>query len=134
MGARYDAAIAAGDIEAAQAIDLDEVWAVLGSDDPAGERIHQIARENLAAMTMDESGKQPLDPPAARRLGEIHVPTLVIEAEHDPPDMRRLNDLMEAGIAGARRIAIAADHVVNLRAPAAFDAAVLPFLQEHAPR
>jgi pimeloyl-ACP methyl ester carboxylesterase len=90
--------------------------------------------DNLAAESMDESGKQRLDPPAAGRLGEIHVPTLVIEAEHDPPDMRRLNDLMEAGIAGARRVTIDADHVVNLRAPAAFDAEVIPFLREHAPR
>ena len=32
-----------------------------------------------------------------------------------------------------RLVTIEADHVVNLRAPEAFDAAVLPFLLEHAP-
>ena len=38
---------------------------------------------------MDESGEEELDPPAALRLGEIDVPTLVMIAEHDPPYMRR---------------------------------------------
>ena len=38
---------------------------------------------------MDESGEEELDPPAALRLGEIDVPTLVMIAEHDPSYMRR---------------------------------------------
>ena len=33
--------------------------------------------------------KSELDPPAAHRLAEIDVPTLILEAEHDPPEMRR---------------------------------------------
>jgi hypothetical protein len=33
-----------------------------------------------------------------------------------------------------RLVTIEADHVVNLRAPDAFDEAVLPFLEAHAPR
>jgi pimeloyl-ACP methyl ester carboxylesterase len=82
---------------------------------------------------MDESGEEGLDPPAAERLGEIDVPTLVIEAEHDPPDMRRLTEMLIHGIRGARHVAIDADHVVNVRAPEAFDAAVIPFLLETAP-
>jgi len=130
---RYEAAVEAGEAERAQMILLEEIWAPLGMDDPAGAQIKRIALENLQEVTMDESGAERLDPPAAVRLGEIRVPTLIIEAEHDPPDMRRLTDLLEAGIAGARRITIDADHVVNLRAPEAFDAAVLPFLAAHRP-
>ena len=43
---------------------------------------------------MDESGEIELDPPAAHRLHEIDVPTLVLKAEHDPPDMRRIADII----------------------------------------
>jgi pimeloyl-ACP methyl ester carboxylesterase len=133
LEARYEAAVEAGRYEQAQLLLLDEVWAPLGTDDPAGARIREIALDNLQEITMDESGDERLDPPAAGRLGEISAPTLVIEAEHDPPDMRRLIDLLEAGIADVRRASIDADHVVNLRAPEAFDAALLPFLAEHRP-
>jgi pimeloyl-ACP methyl ester carboxylesterase len=134
LDARYLAAVEAGDHERAQLMLLEEVWAPLGLDDPAGAEIRRIALENLQEITMDESGAERLDPPAARRLSEITTPTLVIEAEHDPPQMRRICDLLETQIPGARRVRIDADHVVNLRAPVAFDAVVLPFLAEHAPR
>ena len=62
------------------------------------------------------------------------MPTLVLKAEHDPPDMRRISDLIAAGVPGARARTIeGADHVVNLRQPMAFDDAVLPFLAEVRP-
>jgi 3-oxoadipate enol-lactonase len=72
-----------------------------------------------------------VDPPAARRLGEIDVPTLVIGADHNPPFMRRITDLIALGVLGARKVTIEnADHVVNMRQPEAFDRALLPFLAE----
>ncbi len=126
------AAIDAGDIERAEDLRL-EIWAPLGTSDEAGARIRQIAFDNIHEVTMDESGEEDIAPPAAGRLGEIVVPTLVIEAEHDPPDMRRLIEQLVRGIRGARRVALDADHVVNLRAPQAFDSVVLPFLREKAP-
>lgn len=132
---RYDAAVAAGELEAAQAILLDEVWAPLGTDAPAGEAIRAIAMDNLQEVTMDESAQVRLEPPAAQRLHEIDVPTLILTADADPPDMHRIGALLAAGIRGSRALTVeGADHVVNLRQPAAFDAAVIPFLLEHAPR
>jgi pimeloyl-ACP methyl ester carboxylesterase len=68
------------------------------------------------------------------RLGEIDVPTLVVDASEDPPDMRRASQLIAREVLDGRLVTIEADHVVNLRAPDAFDEAVLPFLEEHAPR
>ncbi len=127
------AAIDAGDLERAEDLRL-EIWAPLGTDDPVGRRIREIALDNIHELTMNESAEEAIDPPAAGRLGEIAVPTLVIEAAHDPPDMRRLNDSLARGIPGARHLSIDADHVVNLRAPEAFDAAVIPFLREVAAR
>ncbi len=135
IGDRFDAALEAGDVERAQAIELEEVWAPLGMDDHAGGTIRTIARENLAAMTMDESAKEELDPPAVGRLAEIDAPTLVLTAEADPPDMDRLGSLIAEGIRGARAHRIeGADHVVNVRQPERFNDAVIRFLKEHAPR
>ncbi|MGH2629048.1 MAG: alpha/beta fold hydrolase [Actinomycetota bacterium] len=127
-----EAAVEAGEFERAQDLLL-EIWAPLGVDDPAGERIRAIARDNIHELTMDESGEEQLDPPAAQRLGEIDTPVLVLEARHDPPDGRRASQLIAREVLDGRLVTIDADHVVNLRAPEAFDAAVLPFLEETAP-
>ncbi|MGZ8623307.1 MAG: alpha/beta fold hydrolase [Actinomycetota bacterium] len=128
--APIEAAMEAGDLERAQDLRLG-IWAPLGTDDPAGARIRQIAFDNIHELTMDESGAEELDPPAALRLGEIDVPTLVVAADHDPPGMRRITDMIARGVLDARLVTIeGADHVVNLRQPEAFEAAVLPFLAE----
>jgi pimeloyl-ACP methyl ester carboxylesterase len=116
--APIEAAMEAGDFERAQDLRLG-IWAPLGTDDPAGARIRQIAFDNLHELTMDESGAEELDPPA------------VVAAHHDPPGMRRISELIARGVLDARLVTIeGADHVVNLRQPEAFEAAVLPFLDE----
>jgi len=133
VGEAIDAAIAAGELERAQDLQL-EIWAPLGTEDPAGSRIREIAFDNLHLLTTDESGEVGIEPPAAGRLGELAVPTLVLLAGHDPPEMLRIGQLLERDVPRARVVTIdEADHVVNLRTPEAFDALVLPFLAEHAP-
>ncbi|MEO8424200.1 MAG: alpha/beta hydrolase [Actinomycetota bacterium] len=123
-----EAAIAAGDLERAEDLRLG-IWAPLGTSDDAGRLIRRIAFDNIHELTMNESGEEELDPPAARRLGEIDVPTLVMIAEHDPPYMRRTGELIAHGVLGARSLVIeGADHVVNLRRPLEFDEALLAFL------
>lgn len=125
-----DEAIEAGDLDRAEELRL-EIWAPLGADDEAGRRIRHIAFDNIHELTMDDSAQEELDPPAARRLSEIDVPALVIIAEHDPPFMRRVGDLIARGILGARRVTIeGADHVVNLRRPDEFNRILLGFLDE----
>ena len=66
--APIEAAIEAGDLERAQELRL-EIWAPLGTDDERGARIREIAFDNIHELTMDESGAEQLDPPAAHRLG-----------------------------------------------------------------
>jgi 3-oxoadipate enol-lactonase len=130
MNVPIEEAIEAGDLERAEELRL-KVWAPLGTKDEAGRRIRQIAFDNIHELTMDESAEEELDPPAARRLGEIDVATLVMIAEHDPPFMRRTGDLIARGILGAQKLEIeGTDHVVNLRRPVEFDAALLAFLDE----
>jgi 3-oxoadipate enol-lactonase len=130
VNAPIEAAIEAGDLERAEDLRL-EIWAPLGTQDEAGRLIRQIAFDNIHEMTMDETAEEELDPPAARRLGEIDVPTLVMIAEHDPPYMLRTGELIAHGILGARKVVVeGADHVVNLRRPMEFDATLLAFLDE----
>jgi 3-oxoadipate enol-lactonase len=124
-----EAALQEGDTERAQTIRLG-MWASLGTDTEPGASISRIAFDNIHELSMDESAEIELDPPAARRLDEIDVPTLVIKAQHDPPFSRRVSDVIAAGVPAARSLMLDADHVVNLRAPDAFDAAVLSFLGE----
>lgn len=127
-----EAAKERSDIAGAQTLRLG-IWAPLGTNDDTGRRIRDIAFDNIHEVTMDESGEEGLDPPAARRLGEVVVPTLVMIAEHDPPDMIRIGETLIDGIPGAAGHVVAdADHVVNLRQPERFDEAALPFLIEHA--
>jgi pimeloyl-ACP methyl ester carboxylesterase len=126
-------ALEAGDLERAQELRL-RIWAPLGLDDEAGRKIRAIAFDNLHELTMDESALEEIEPPAAVRLGDVDLPTLVVIPDHDPPFMRRVGDLIAWGVPDARKVTVEdADHVVNLRRPDRFEEAVLPFLLEIAP-
>ena len=128
---QIEEAVTAGDLEHAQDLRLQRLWAPLGTDDPAGARIRRIAFDNLHELTMDESGERAVDPPAAHRLGEIEAPTLVLPADHDPPWHERMCVALAEGIRGARVVRIpATDHVIPLRRPQEFNRVVLGFLDE----
>jgi 3-oxoadipate enol-lactonase len=126
-----DSAIAAGDLERAQDLRLETMWATLGTDDEAGRRIREIAFDNLHELTMDESARERLDPPAFERLGAITVPTLMLPADHDPPEMDPMCTAIAERIPNARLVRIPdTDHVINLRRPEEFNRVVLEFLSE----
>ena len=92
----------------------------------AGRRIREIAFDNLHELTMDESAPERLDPPASSRLGEIAVPTLVLPADHDPPEMDPMSTAIAAAIPNARLVRIPdTDHVINVRRPEEFNDVVL---------
>jgi 3-oxoadipate enol-lactonase len=123
-------AIETGDLEGARRMQM-AVWAPLGIDDPNGRRIFELSMDNIHELTMDESAMEDLDPPAAGRLSEIAVPTLVLSADHDPPYFLRASATIAAGIPGARVVRIAnVDHAIPMRAPDAFNETVLAFLDE----
>jgi pimeloyl-ACP methyl ester carboxylesterase len=130
VGASIEAAMAAGDLERAREAQL-VMFAPLGTTDPAGARVREIAFENLHELTMDESVREDLTPPALERLQEIAAPTLVLPADHDPIAFRRLARIYAERIPNARLVEIAeTDHVLNLRQPDAFDEVVLAFLED----
>jgi 3-oxoadipate enol-lactonase len=126
-------AVEAGDLQRALDLELG-IWAPLGTEDERGRLIRDIAFDNIHQLTMDESGKERIDPPAAHRLGELDVPTLILDAEHDPPYHHRIADLLAREIIGAHSVVVeGADHVINIRQPERFDELVLPFLADAAP-
>jgi pimeloyl-ACP methyl ester carboxylesterase len=71
---------------------------------------------------------------AARRLGEIDVPTLAIWGDRDLPQVGLVGERLVAGVPGARRVVLhGVDHFVPMRAPEPFAREVLTFLDEVAP-
>jgi pimeloyl-ACP methyl ester carboxylesterase len=59
------------------------------------------------------------------------MPTLIVPADHDPPYVHRATAELATGIRGARVVHLAnVDHVVAMRAPDAFNEAVLDFLEQ----
>jgi 3-oxoadipate enol-lactonase len=123
-------AMEAGDLERAEQARL-RIWAPLGTRDEAGMRIMEIAFDNIHEMTMDESGRHEISPPAIERLEQVKAPTLVLPADKDPLVLRRLSAILAERIPDARLVQIPeTDHVVNMRRPAEFDRIVLGFLGE----
>jgi 3-oxoadipate enol-lactonase len=67
----------------------------------------------------------------AEHLDDVIAPTLVLTGELDLPDFQRIAEKLAAEIPGARRQAVpGAGHLLPAEAPAAFTAALLPFLDE----
>lgn len=67
-------------------------------------------------------------PPVIDELAGIRVPALVIRGEHDEP-YARAAEVMTAKLPAATSVTLAAaGHILNLDEPAAFDAALLGFL------
>ncbi len=102
----YDAAVEAGDLEAAAAVDF-EVWAPLGADD----RIRRLWHATPDANPLPP-GVEPRPParPAAEHLAELAVPTLVVTARHDPPGFREIGPLVAREAPHARHVEVDSDH------------------------
>ena len=111
------------DLEAMAGFDL-QIWAPLGVD----KELRTMVVENVEFSWSDDPGTW-ADPPAAGRLGEIDVPTLVITGAQDVPEISAVGELLVGGIAGARAAVIEnADHVVPWRAPDELAGLILEFL------
>lgn len=132
-GAR-DAARQAGDLDL-----IDEITARIWVDgplrtpdrvDPAVRaRVLQMLRDNRDAES-EEATPVRLDPPAAGRLAEIHVPTLVVAGDADVPQIMANTDTIVAGIAGARKVVMhGVAHGPNMERPDVFNRIVLDFLR-----
>ena len=107
--------------------------------DPAAERVGRLVtrllppgpvKDALHGRWLGHQRGRP-DPPAAGRLGEIRVPTLVVVGAEDVPDVVDSADPLVHAIPGAKRATIAgAAHLPNMEKPEEFNRIVLTFLDE----
>lgn len=130
--AEYEAAYAAGDHEKVASMAM-AMW-LDGPGRPPNSVTGPI-RALMHDMLMTEIKRGevvqfvPLKPPAIERLGEIHVPTLVLIGQSDTPDILASGELLANGIVGARKIVYpAVAHMLNMEIPDQFNADVLAFL------
>jgi 3-oxoadipate enol-lactonase len=68
------------------------------------------------------------DPPAATRLGDVSVPTLVVVGTLDQPDFRAISARLAAEIPGAEGAELETAHLPALERPDEFNRSVLEFL------
>jgi 3-oxoadipate enol-lactonase len=78
-----------------------------------------------------EGKPQPLEPPAAERLAEVRVPTLVMVGAVDEPGGVVAERHLAASVDGARLVEFpGVAHMIQLEEPERFNALVLEFLDE----
>jgi len=128
-----DAALEAGRHDEAAEIEM-QTWLAgprrrLEQIDPG---LRQRVRDMLIrsyATPPDLGEEQTLEPPAAGRLGELRAPTLIVVGDEDQPDIWTVAGLLEAGIAGARKVVMhGTAHLPNMEQPAVFNRIVGEFL------
>jgi len=93
------------------------------------QRVAEMNTHNYALLNPDAPLPQGLEPPAISRLSEIRVPTLIIVGDEDVQDILVIADILEAGIAGAKKVVIPGTaHHLNMEKPEEFNQVVLTFL------
>jgi 3-oxoadipate enol-lactonase len=86
----------------------------------------------LASMNAEkpEGKPQQLDPPAAERLGELNIPTLVLIGQADEPAAVLAERHLASSVAGAKVVEFpGVAHMIHLEEPQRFNELVLEFLE-----
>lgn len=106
--------------------------------DRAPEQTDSTVREKVRGMTTrnfnradDSDAPNPLqlEQPAAGRLSDIHVPTLIIIGDQDVRSILVIADALEKGIPNAKKVIIPnTAHHLNMEKPEEFNRIVLDFL------
>jgi pimeloyl-ACP methyl ester carboxylesterase len=92
-------------------------------------RLRQLAADNARCWLVNPLLGKRVTPPAARRLGEIRVPTLVLIGSRDVPDIQAIGRLLEKNVPHARKVIVhGAGHMVNMEKPEEFNRVVIDFL------
>jgi pimeloyl-ACP methyl ester carboxylesterase len=92
--------------------------------------MNQIPVQRFTWVIADMQPANPLSPPAAQRLSEIHAPTLIIAGALDDLEIVRAADVMAQEIADAHKVIIeGVAHTPNMEKPAEFNRIVADFLR-----
>ena len=117
-----------GDIKGAIAAAAKDKYLIAPGNDAAKKRMAEILSANPQDLTHPEL-ELPVKP-ALPRLGEIHIPTLLLVGDADIPDVHAHAGAIEAGVPRARRVVISdAGHLMYLEKPAEFSRIVIEFLE-----
>jgi len=117
-----------GDIEGAIAAATKDKYLIAPENDAARKRMAEILSANPQDLTHPEL-ELPVKP-ALPRLGEIHIPTLLLVGDADIPDVHAHAGAIEAGVPTARRVVISGTgHLMYLEKPAEFSQIVVEFLE-----
>lgn len=128
-----------GDLERASELQI-RIWIDGPFREP--EQVDSSVRQRAAEMNRipvkqgtfalaDSKPIHTLAPPAATRLREIRVPTLIMTGALDDPEILRAADVMADEIDGAQKVIIPdSAHLPNMENPQMFNQAVLNFLGE----
>jgi 3-oxoadipate enol-lactonase len=93
------------------------------------ERVHEWIAEGYRDHSDEDLTVEALEPPAAGRLGEIHVPTLVMVGDLDEGGTIEACRKLATDIPDARlEVFEGVAHMVNLEQPERFTRLVLDFL------
>ncbi len=102
-------------------------------DAQARARVATLSRQQIERhgdFMAHEPHMIPLEPPAINRLAEVRVPTLIVVGDEDVPQVIEAADILEQGIAGAQKVAIAGTaHHPQMEKPEEFNRVVLDFLK-----
>jgi 3-oxoadipate enol-lactonase len=94
----------------------------------ARARVRELLTSNPQDLDADRFARRPTWT-ALSRLGEIHVPTLIVVGEHDIPDVHAHSGAIQAGISSSRRDVISgAGHLVHMEQPERFNMLLRTFL------
>jgi pimeloyl-ACP methyl ester carboxylesterase len=92
-------------------------------------RLQRLARENAHCWLGNPVLQRSPRPPAAKRLNEIKVPTLLVLGDRDVPQIKATVETLEKGLGESKKVVIkGAGHMVNMEKPDEFNRAVLEFL------
>jgi len=126
----------AGDLEQVAQYEA-QIW-LDGPSAPAG-RVGGAIREKMLMMNrialqnekLDLGKEVALDPPAAIRLGELKLPTLVLYGDLDTAYIQAAGKYMAQHISGAKELIMpGVAHLPSMEQPQAFNENVLPFLAQ----
>jgi pimeloyl-ACP methyl ester carboxylesterase len=117
-----------GDIKGAIAAAASDKYLIAPGNDAAKKRMADILSASPQDLTHPEL-ELPVKP-ALPRLGEIHIPTLLLVGDADIPDVHAHAGAIEAGVPRARLVVIGdVGHLMYLEKPAEFSRIVIEFLE-----
>jgi 3-oxoadipate enol-lactonase len=123
------AAVRAGD-HAAAAARWAETPIMAIPDQPATAAfVRRMVSDNERLWSYPSNPERTLSPPAIGRLAEVRHPTLIVVGDDDLADIRRVAELLHAGIPDSvLRVVPGAGHLVSLSHAAEFDELLADFL------